>query len=179
MKIQFFVQCTSITSLLLAVRTSTVTTVSKKSTMITSSYYLLSSPLRWKALYFRLSRINILDLNILHLQIVFTCLPPVKPRDIAFISSILMGVQRWRVSWIKSTCCQYSVGWVGWGVVGCEDGCRAFCKKKKKNLRRVGWDPRFPVAREARNCNASDKPQTTFLRSRHCLVIFSVFILLF
>ena len=108
---QFFVQCTSVTSLLL-VRTSTVTTVSKKVTMITSSYYLLLWPLRWKALYFRLSRINILDLNILHLQIIFTCLPPVKPRDIAFISSILMGVQRWWVSWIKSICCQYSVGWV-------------------------------------------------------------------
>ena len=90
---QFFVQCTSVTSLLL-VRTSTVTTVSKKVTMITSSYYLLLWPLRWKALYFRLSRINILDLNILHLQIIFTCLPPVKPRDIAFISSILMGVQK-------------------------------------------------------------------------------------
>ena len=138
MKIQFFVQCTSITSLMLAVRTSTVTTVSKKSTMITSSYYLLLSPLRWKALYFRLSRINILDLNILHLQIIFTCLPPVKPRDIASISSILMGVQRWRVSWIKSTCCQYSVGWVGWGVVGCEDGCRAFWEKKKTSVESVG-----------------------------------------
>ena len=42
---QFFVQCTSVTSSLL-VRTSTVTTVSKKVTMITSSYYLLLSPLR-------------------------------------------------------------------------------------------------------------------------------------
>ena len=50
---------------------------------------------------------------------------------------------------------------------------------KKKNLRGVGWDPGFPVARKDRNCNASDKPQTTFLQSRHCLVIFSVFILLF
>ena len=47
----------------------------------------------------------------------------------------------------------------GVGVVGCgcEDGCRAFCKKK--NLHGVGWDPGFPVARKARNCNASDKPQ--------------------
>ena len=157
-KIQFFVQCTSITSLLLAVRTSTVTTVSKKVTMITSSYYLLSSPLRWKALYFRLSRINILDLNILHLQIIFACLPPVKPRDIAFISSILMGVQRWRVSWIKSTCCQYSLGWVGWGWWAAMMGVGPFAKKKK-NLRGVGWDPGFPVARKARNCNASDKPR--------------------
>ena len=57
-------------------------------------------------------------------------------------------------------------------------GVGPFAKKQKK-LRRVGWDPRFPVARKARNCNASDKPQTTFLRSRHCLVVFSVFILLF
>ena len=158
MKIQFFVQCTSITSLLLAVRTSTVTTVSKKSTMITSSYYLLSSPLRWKALYFRLSRINILDLNILHLQIVFTCLPPVKPRDIAFISSILMGVQRWRVSWIKSICCQYSVGWVGWGWWAAGMGVGPFAKKKKKTVESVG-DPGFPVARKAWNCNASDQQQ--------------------
>ena len=31
--------------------------------------------------------------------------------------------------------------------------------KKKKNLRGVGWDPGFPVARKARNCNASDKPR--------------------
>ena len=159
MKIQFFVQCTSITSLLLAVRTSTVTTVSKKVTMITSSYYLLLSPLRWKALYFWLSRIIIRDLNILHLQIIFACLPPVKPRDIASISSILMGVQRWQVSWIKSTCCQYSVGWVGWGwwAAAARMGVGPFAKKK--NLHGVGWDPGFPVARKARNCNASDKPQ--------------------
>ena len=90
-----------------------------------------------------------LDLNILHLQIIFTCLSPEKPRDIAYISSILMGVQRWRVLSRVS----------GVGVVGCEDGCRGFCKKKKKNLRGLCWDPGFPVARKARNCNASDKPQ--------------------
>ena len=46
----------------------------------------------------------------------------------------------------------------GLGVVGCEDGCKAFCKKKK-NLRGVCWDPGFPGARKARNCNASDKQQ--------------------
>ena len=46
----------------------------------------------------------------------------------------------------------------GVGVVGCEDGCRAFCKKKKKTVESVG-DPGFPVARKAWNCNASDQQQ--------------------
>ena len=46
---------------------------------------------------FSVSGINKRDLNFLHLQIVFTCLTPEKPRDIAFISSIRLGVQRWRV----------------------------------------------------------------------------------
>ena len=32
-----------------------------------------------------------------------TCFSPRKPRDIAFISSIFSLVQRWRLSWIKST----------------------------------------------------------------------------
>ena len=179
MKIQFFVQRTSITSLLLAVRTSTVTTVSKKVTMITSSYYLLLSPLRWKALYFWLSRIIIRDLNILHLQIIFACLPPVKPRDIASISSILMGVQRWQVSWIKSTCCQYSVGWVGWGwwAAAARMGVGPFAKKKT-SMESVGilgslWQGKPGIVTQVTNHN------TTFLRSRHCLVIFIVFILLF
>ena len=38
-------------------------------------------------------------------------------------------------------------------------GVGAFCKNltKKKHLRGVCWDPGFPVARKARNCNASDK----------------------
>ena len=35
-------------------------------------------------------------------------------------------------------------------------GLGPFAKKKKKP-RGVGWDPGFPVARKARNCNASDK----------------------
>ena len=142
MKNQFFVQCTSITSLLLAVRTSTVTIVSKKVTIITSSFYLLLSPLRWKALYFRIrfSRLNMFDLNIVHLQIIFACLPPVKPRDIAFISSIIMGVQRWRISWIKSTCCQFSVRWVGWWAA--RMGVGPFAKKKKPPWIRLGsWVP--------------------------------------
>ena len=177
MKIQFFVQCTSITSLLLAVRTSTVNTVSKKVTMITSSYYLLLSPLRWKALYFRLSRINILDLKILHLQIVFTCLPPVKPRNIAFISSILMGVQRWQVSWIKSICCQYSVRWVGWGWWAARMGVGPFAKKKTsvESVRILVslCQVKPGIVTQVTNYN------NTFLRSRHSLVIFSVFILIF
>ena len=139
----------------------------KKSTMITSSYYLLLSPLRWKALYFRLSRINILDLNVLHLQIVFTCLPPVKPRDIAFISSIRLGVQRWRVSWIKSVCCQYLVGWVGWGWWAVRMGVRPFAKKKKTSVESVGildslGQGKPGIVTQVTNNN------NTFLRSRHC-----------
>ena len=38
-------------------------------------------------------------------------------------------------------------------------GVGPFAKKKKKDLRGVGWDPGFPVARKARNCNTSDKQQ--------------------
>ena len=34
--------------------------------------------------------------------IFFTCLPPEKPLDLAFIPSVLEFVQRWRVSWIRS-----------------------------------------------------------------------------
>ena len=36
------------------------------------------------------------------LEKFITCLPPEKPRDIAFIPSVLKRVQRWRVTWIWS-----------------------------------------------------------------------------
>ena len=36
----------------------------------------------------------------------------------------------------------------GVGVVGCEDGCRAFCKKKKKN-RGVCWGSWIPSGKES------------------------------
>ena len=67
----------------------------------------------------------------------------------------------------------------GVGVVGCEDGCKAFCKKKKKTseesvgiLDSLGQGKPGIVTQVTNNNN-------TFLRSRHCLVIFSVFILIF
>ena len=67
----------------------------------------------------------------------------------------------------------------GVGVVGCEDECRAFCKKKKKtSVESVGilgllWQEKPGIVTQVTNNN------NTFLRYRHCLVIFSVFILLF
>ena len=67
-----------------------------------STYNLPLSSLRWKVLHFFSSRINKVDRDFMYWQFFFTCLPPVKPRDIAFIPSRLEGVQRWRVSWIRS-----------------------------------------------------------------------------
>ena len=67
----------------------------------------------------------------------------------------------------------------GVGVVGCEDGCRAFCKKKKKTfVESAGildslWQGKPAIVTQVTNNN------NTFLLSRHCLVIFSVFILIF
>ena len=68
----------------------------------------------------------------------------------------------------------------GVGVVGCEDGCRAFCKKKKKktSVESVGilgflWQGKPGIVTQVTNNN------DTFVRSRLCLVIFSVFILIF
>ena len=102
------------TSLLFAMRKSTVPTVYKKGTMITSTHVLTLSYWRWKGLYFLLSRINKLNLDFFQWQFFFTCLPPEKPHDIAFIPSVLECVQRCQVSWIRSirgvivSCCHGS-----------------------------------------------------------------------
>ena len=89
------------TSLLFAMRASTVATASKKATMITFTHILTLSFLRWKGLHFLLSIINKLNCDFFHWQF-FHLLPPEKPRDIAFIPSVLECVQRWRVSLIRS-----------------------------------------------------------------------------
>ena len=44
------------------------------------------------------NRPYVLRLRFLVLEKFITCLPPEKPRDIAFIPSVLKRVQRWRVS---------------------------------------------------------------------------------
>ena len=56
----------------------------------------------------------------------------------------------------------------GVGVVGCEDGCRAFCKKTKTSVESVGilvslWQVKRGIVTQVTNSN------NTFLRSRHCL----------
>ena len=81
---------------------STVATAYKKVTMITSTHILTLSSLRWKGLHFLLSWINKLNHNFFYWQFFFTCLPPEKPCDIAFIPSVLERVQRWQVSWIMA-----------------------------------------------------------------------------
>ena len=102
------------TSLLFAMRKSTVPTVYKKGTMITSTHVLTLSYWRWKGLYFLLSRINKLNLDFFQWQFFFTCLRPEKPHDIAFIPSVLECVQRCQLSWIRSlrgvivSCCHGS-----------------------------------------------------------------------
>ena len=73
-----------------------------KGTMIISSSNLLSQSIRWKVLHFLLSRIKKVDCDFTYRQFFLICLPPVKPRDIAFIPSVLEGVQTWRASWIRS-----------------------------------------------------------------------------
>ena len=64
-----------VTPFLIAVRTSTVTTASRKETTISSSHYLPLSSLKWNVLSFLFSRMNKLDRDFL---------PSVKLRDIAF-----------------------------------------------------------------------------------------------
>ena len=61
---------TRFTTLLFAVRTSTVATASKEVTMITSTHKLPLSTLLWKVLYFLLSRANKLDGDFLHWQLL-------------------------------------------------------------------------------------------------------------
>ena len=70
--------------------------------MISFTHILTLSSLKWKSLHFLLSRINKLNRDVFHWQVFFTCFPPEKPREIAFIPSVLERVQRWRVSWIRS-----------------------------------------------------------------------------
>ena len=96
--VQFAFRQVNFTSLLLAVRTSMVTTASTKVTMITSTHNLEMS-LRWKVLPFLLSRRDKLDCELAEFM---TCLLPVKPYRIIFrpLRSVLKRVQRW-VSWIR------------------------------------------------------------------------------
>ena len=90
-------------SLLLAGRTSTVATASKKkSKMVTSTHENMPfSSLRWKVLHFLLSRIDKLNGNFLHWKIFALFFALEKPRDIAFFPSALKRVQSWRVSRIE------------------------------------------------------------------------------
>ena len=67
------------TPFLIAVRTSTVTTASRKETIIPSSHYLPLSSLKWNVLRFLFCRMSKLDRDFL---------PSVKLRDIAFILSV-------------------------------------------------------------------------------------------
>ena len=61
--------------LLLAVRTSTVATASKKVSMVNSTHHLPLSSLRWKFVYFLLCRINKLDHDFLYWQILSLICP--------------------------------------------------------------------------------------------------------
>ena len=67
------------TPFLIAVRTSTVTTASRKETIIPSSHYLPLSSLKWNVLRFLFCRMSKLDRDFL---------PSVKLSDIAFILSV-------------------------------------------------------------------------------------------
>ena len=71
-------------SLLFAVRTSTVATASKEVTMFTSTHNLPLSSLLRNVLYFLLSKVNTLDRDFLHWQLLSFFCPPEKPCDIAF-----------------------------------------------------------------------------------------------
>ena len=55
----------------------------------------------------------------LALEKFITCLPSGKPRDIAFIPSVLKRVQRWRVTWIWSIDAQYVKG-IKFNLEDCE-----------------------------------------------------------
>ena len=89
-------------SLLLAGRTSTVATASKKAKIITFTHNNLPlSSLRWKILHFLFSRIDKPQRQFLALEKFLLLFALEKLRDIAFIPSALKRVQRWRVSWIE------------------------------------------------------------------------------
>ena len=66
--------------------------------MITSTHNLVLSSMIWKVLHFLLSGINRPDRDFLYRVILSLVYSPEKPRDIAFIPSVLRRVQRWRVS---------------------------------------------------------------------------------
>ena len=96
---------TRLTSLLFAMRTSTVATASKKVTMYTSTHNLWLSSLKWKVLYFLLSRVNKLDRDFLHRQLLsFVCPPrnqvtllfPISPLARAKMAGIVNKVYSWR-----------------------------------------------------------------------------------
>ena len=65
------------TSLLFAMRTSTIATAHKDETMLTSTHILTLSSLRWKGLHFLLSRINKLNRDFFHWQL-FSLVCPLK-----------------------------------------------------------------------------------------------------
>ena len=90
------------TSLLFAMRTSTVATAYKKVTINTSTHNLTISSLKWKSSSFPVVYNKLTQPRFLPLAIFFSCLLPEKPRDIAFIPSVLERVPRWRVLWIRS-----------------------------------------------------------------------------
>ena len=69
----------------------------KKLTMITSSHNLPLSSLRFFVVLIEQTRPRILQL-----ANFISCLSHEKPRDIAFIPSVLTREQRWRIWWIRS-----------------------------------------------------------------------------
>ena len=81
--------------LLLAVRTFIVATASQKVTMIICTHHLPLSRLKDNTLFICCC---LEKANFLVLTDFITCLPPKKPRDMAFIPSVLEFFQRWRIS---------------------------------------------------------------------------------
>ena len=73
------------TSLLFAMRISTVGTTYKKVTIITSTHILTLSYLRWKGLHFLLSRINKLNRDFFHWQF-YSLVCPLKNHVTMFLS---------------------------------------------------------------------------------------------
>ena len=87
-----------LTSLLLAVRKSTVVTAPKQVKMITSTHNLLSSSQYKKVVHF----VSVFFLFLFLISCIGKFAPLEKPREIAFTPSVLKRVQRWRTSWIRS-----------------------------------------------------------------------------
>ena len=93
---------TKLTSLLLAVRTSTVAAESKKSKNDHFHPWFTIIVFNIKSCLFSVVKNKQTRPRFLVLEKFVTCLPPEKPRDIAFIQSVLKCVQRSRASWIRS-----------------------------------------------------------------------------